>query len=215
MNRILIFGGLIMMMLISACNMQQDSPELKGLNDGIYAKIHTAKGDILLFLEHEKAPLTVANFVGLSEGKISNDEKPDGEPYYNGMTFHRVVPNFMVQGGDPQANGTGGPGYEFQDEIHPDLKHNRPGILSMANYGPATNGSQFFITHKETPWLDGRHSVFGKVVKGQDVVNAIAIGDVIENLSILRKGESAHKFDAPATFEKLRIKKASPATPPS
>ena len=170
--------------------------------EGMYAKIKTNKGDIMLELEFEKTPLTVANFVGLAEGKIKNNKKEVGEPYYDGLKFHRVIADFMIQGGCPDGNGMGGPGYQFPDEIHPDLKHSGPGILSMANAGPGTNGSQFFITHKETPWLDGKHTVFGKVTEGQDVVDAIAQDDKIIEIDIIRKGENAKKFDSKAIFDK-------------
>ncbi len=168
--------------------------------EGMYAKIKTTKGDILIQLEYEKTPLTVANFIGLAEGKIKNNKKAIGEPYYNGLKFHRVIADFMIQGGCPDGNGMGGPGYQFPDEIHPDLKHSGPGILSMANAGPGTNGSQFFITHKETPWLDGKHTVFGSVVQGQDVVNAIAQDDLINEIIIERKGVKANNFDAAKIF---------------
>ena len=170
--------------------------------EGMYAKIKTNKGDIMLELEFEKTPLTVANFVGLAEGKIKNNKKEVGEPYYDGLKFHRVIADFMIQGGCPDGNGMGGPGYQFPDEIHPDLKHSGPGILSMANAGPGTNGSQFFITHKETPWLDGKHTVFGKVTEGQNVVDAIAQDDKIIEIDIIRKGENAKKFDSKAIFDK-------------
>lgn len=174
--------------------------------DGLYARITVSKGEILLKLEHQKAPLTVANFVGLAEGKIKNEAKPAGTPYYDGLKWHRVIYPFMIQGGDPAGNGQGGPGYKFRDEIHPDLKHNRAGTLSMANAGPATNGSQFFITHKETPWLDGKHAVFGYVMSGQDVVDGTQQGDSIIKVEILRVGKEAKNFNAAKTFEELKSK---------
>jgi peptidyl-prolyl cis-trans isomerase A (cyclophilin A) len=143
----------------------------------VYATLRTSMGDIVLQLFEDKAPITVANFVDLASGtKEWTDPKTREKvkrPLYNGTIFHRVIPGFMVQGGDPLGNGTGGPGYRFEDEFSPDLKHSKPGILSMANAGPNTNGSQFFITHKATPWLDGKHAVFGEVVKGQNIVDAI------------------------------------------
>ncbi|WP_338733365.1 peptidylprolyl isomerase [Mangrovimonas cancribranchiae] len=180
------------------------------MQDGLYAKFNTTKGEILVALEYEKTPGTVGNFVALAEGNMENSAKKQGNPYYDGLTFHRVIPDFMIQGGCPQGTGTGNPGYQFDDEFHPDLKHDAPGILSMANAGPGTNGSQFFITHVETPWLDGNHTVFGKVVEGQDVVNAIAQGDKIETLEIVRVGEAAenfHAIEAFRTFEGAREKR--------
>ena len=170
------------------------------MEQGLFVKLKTTKGDILLKLEMEKTPLTVANFVGLAEGVIPNNAKPAGTPYFDGLTFHRVINDFMIQGGDPDGTGGGGPGYSFKDEFHPELTHSGPGILSMANRGPATNGSQFFITHVATPWLNGRHTVFGHVVEGQDVVNAIVQGDKIESVEVIRQGEAAKNFDAAAVF---------------
>lgn len=174
------------------------------MENGLYAKMNTTKGSILLKLEMEKTPLTVANFVGLAEGKIKNGAKDLGTPFYDGLVFHRVIPNFMIQGGDPDGVGSGGPGYRFRDEFHNDLRHTGPGILSMANAGPGTNGSQFFITHVETPWLDGKHSVFGHVVEGIEVVNLIEGGDMIETVEIIRNGEAAEAFDAAQTFDQLK-----------
>jgi peptidyl-prolyl cis-trans isomerase A (cyclophilin A) len=144
----------------------------------IYATFNTSMGDIVVELFEDKAPKTMANFIGLASGTKEWTDPKTGEkvkrPLYNGTIFHRVIPGFMIQGGDPLGNGTGGPGYRFEDEFHPDLKHNKSGILSMANAGPNTNGSQFFITHKATPWLDGKHTVFGEIIKGQHVLDAIA-----------------------------------------
>jgi len=170
------------------------------LDKGVYAVMSTNKGDILLKLEHLKTPMTVANFVGLSEGNFINDTIEFSKPFYDGLVFHRVIPDFMIQGGDPDGTGQGGPGYKFYDEVETDLKHVGPGVLSMANAGPGTNGSQFFITHKATPWLNGLHTVFGNVVKGQDVVNKIATGDTIKSVMIYRFGKSAKKFNATEVF---------------
>ena len=171
--------------------------------EGIYAKCNTSKGLILLKLNYKETPGTVGNFVSLAEGTQKNSYKNSGEPYYDGLKFHRVIPNFMIQGGCPQGTGSGGPGYQFDDEFHPDLKHNREGILSMANAGPGTNGSQFFITHGPTDWLDGKHTVFGYVVEGQDIVNSIEQGDLIESLAIEYHGEAAEKWNAQVAFNEF------------
>ncbi len=170
------------------------------MQDGLYAKFNTTKGEVLVALEFQKTPGTVGNFVALAEGNMENDVKPQGTPYYDGLKFHRVIADFMIQGGCPQGTGTGNPGYKFDDEFHPDLKHSGPGVLSMANSGPGTNGSQFFITHVATDWLDGNHTVFGNVVEGQDVVDAIAQGDEIETLEILKVGAEAEAFNAIEAF---------------
>ena len=162
------------------------------LSDGLYAEIDTEKGIIYCELEYKLAPLTVSNFVGLAEGTINHDEG-DG-PYYDGLNFHRVVDDFVIQGGCPQGTGTGGPGYSFPDEFDSSLRHDTGGILSMANSGANTNGSQFFITHKATPHLDDRHSIFGKVVQGMDIVNRIEPGDRIKSITILRIGDDAEDF---------------------
>lgn len=185
---------------------KMDKEFLKTQPDGLYAKMETNKGAIYLAFEYKKTPMTVANFVGLAEGTIPNTARPN-QAFYDGLIFHRVIKDFMIQGGCPKFNGTGDPGYKFPDEIDTTLKHNGAGILSMANAGPNTNGSQFFITHKETPWLNGKHSIFGHVVKGQEVVNAIQQNDTIRKVIILRKGKEAEKFDAPKVFETLKKQK--------
>jgi cyclophilin family peptidyl-prolyl cis-trans isomerase len=169
--------------------------------EGIFATIATNKGNIVLELEYKKAPVTVANFIALAEGKNTfvTQENLKGKPFFDGLKFHRVINDFMIQGGDPSGNGSGGPGYSFKDEFT-DLKHDKPGILSMANSGPTTNGSQFFVTHKATPWLDGKHTVFGHVTEGMAIVNSIAQSDVITKITIVRKGALAKKFDAPKVF---------------
>ncbi|MFQ5695204.1 MAG: peptidylprolyl isomerase [Terriglobia bacterium] len=145
---------------------------------GLYATLETSMGQITCRLFEDKAPKTVENFAGLAQGQREFADAASGEqvkrPFYDGLRFHRVIPQFMIQGGCPRGDGTGGPGYEFADEFHPSLKHDRPGLLSMANAGPNTNGSQFFLTVAATPWLDNRHSIFGEVVEGREVAVAIS-----------------------------------------
>ena len=182
----------ISIIFLLSCNSKHSE-----LDSGLYAEIKSNKGDILIKLEYEKTPITVANFVSLAEG--NNDyvsEEYKNKKYYDGIYFHRVISDFMIQTGDPTKTGSGGPGYKFEDEIT-DLTHYKPGILSMANAGLNTNGSQFFITHKATPWLDGKHTVFGEVIKGQNVVDSIEQNDIIEKLSIIKKGKEAKMFNAP------------------
>ncbi len=188
---------LISILTLNSCNMNNSD-----LSDGLYADIETSKGNIIVELYFEQVPTTVSNFVALAEGNHPVvDEELSGKPYYDGLKFHRVIENFMIQGGDPSGTGSGGPGYQFDDEFSPDLKHDGPGILSMANAGPGTNGSQFFITHVETPWLDGKHSIFGKVNKGQEVVDEVEQDDIINNIKIIRVGQNAKNFNAPNIFE--------------
>lgn len=174
------------------------------MQDGIYAKFNTSKGEILVKLTHDKTPGTVGNFIALAEGKQENSAKAAGEPYYDGLKFHRVIPDFMIQGGCPQGTGTGDAGYKFDDEFHVELTHEGPGVLSMANSGPGTNGSQFFITHIATPWLDNKHTVFGNVASGQDIVDAITQDDHIESLEIVRVGAEAENWNAAAAFETFK-----------
>ena len=176
--------------------------------NGLFATISTSKGEIKIELEFEKTPGTVGNFVGLSLGLINNSIKPLGEAYYNGLKFHRVINDFMIQAGCPLGTGTGDPGYKFDDEFHNELKHDRPGVISMANAGPSTNGSQFFITHVETPWLDNKHTVFGNVIDGMDVVNSISQNDEIISVKINAFGDKAKAFDAAKAFEDFNKSKA-------
>ena len=176
--------------------------------EGVFAEINTTKGKIVVELEYKKTPITVANFISLAEGKNQKtNAKYKGKPFYNGLKFHRVIADFMIQGGCPEGTGAGGPGYKFDDEIVGDLKHSGKGILSMANAGPATNGSQFFITHKAIPHLDGRHTVFGHVISGQEVVDKIVKDDVITSIKIIRIGKAAKKFNAEKTFADYFVKK--------
>lgn len=182
------------------------------MKPGLYAHFDTDRGGIICELEFKKTPLTVCNFAGLAEGKIKNKSRPAGQPFYDGLNFHRVIADFMIQGGCPEGTGTGGPGYRFGDEIVRELKHDGPGVLSMANAGPGTNGSQFFITHKDTAWLNGKHTVFGRVVEGMDVVHAIRQGDRIRSIKIQRVGAEAEAFSADQKhFEQLQSGAASTA----
>lgn len=192
-NSILLQGILCLaLVFFTSALTAEEEPMYK---DGLYAVFTTTKGEIVAELFYQKVPLTVTSFVGLAEG-TKKCNKEEGTPYFDGIKFHRVIPDFMIQGGDPTGTGRGGPGYKFADEFHPSLKHDGPGILSMANAGLGTNGSQFFITHKATPWLDKKHAVFGKVVSGMDVVNSIVKDDVMTQVRILRVGEKAEKFKA-------------------
>ncbi len=206
--------GLLSVLLVASCgsNVDLDKEMFKSLDDGIYAHMMTSKGDMIIKLEDKKTPVTVANFVGLAEGVIANKEKPLGTPYYDGLTFHRVIDKFMIQGGDPKGTGQGGPGYSFPDEFEKSLVHDKKGTLSMANSGPNTNGSQFFITDTATYHLNGRHTVFGHVVKGIETIDSIdgvktKMGNmpqdpvVINKVEIIRKGDDAKSFNAKKIFE--------------
>ena len=174
--------------------MEKDLKAISG-KDGVFAIMETSKGSIVLELFYEKTPLTVTNFVGLAEGTL---DAAKGKHFYDGLTFHRVIKDFMIQGGDPEGTGRGGPGYRFADECFDDLTFDKPGYLAMANAGPGTNGSQFFITHVPTEWLNGKHTIFGKVVNedSQKVVNAVEQGDKIVKITIVRQGTAASKFTA-------------------
>ncbi|GBU28134.1 peptidylprolyl isomerase [Treponema sp. R8-4-B8] len=205
--KFLIIGVIFILSAMETINAQN-------LGDGLFAQITTNRGDIIVKLEYQRAPLTVCNFVALAEGKMDN---LGGKRFYDGLTFHRVISkangdpqDFMIQGGCPQGNGRGGPGYEFPDEIVPALKHDRPGVLSMANAGPGTNGSQFFITIVPTPHLDGKHTVFGYVVQGQNIVNTTKQGDKIQKITIIRNGADAIAFKADQeNFDRLLAQKKS------
>lgn len=197
-----IFAPILTILIFIGCKTQHPN-----LDSGLYADIKTNKGSMVIKLAYEKAPITVANFVSLSEGSNTYvSEEFKSKKFYNGLKFHRVIAEFMIQGGDPTGTGSGSPGYRFDDEFS-DLTHKGPGILSMANSGPATNGSQFFITHKATPWLDGKHTVFGELINGQEVLDSVAQNDIIEEIIILRKGIDAKKFDAPEIFNSYFSKK--------
>ena len=187
--------GLLCLALVTGLH-AADTSWLRGAKDGLYAEFVTDKGSIMVQLYPEQTPITVTNFVALAEGTMKAAQGKRKGNFYDGLKFHRVIPDFMVQGGCPLGTGTGGPGYQFEDETDTGLEHTGPGILSMANAGPGTNGSQFFITHKATPWLNGKHTVFGKVVSGQDVVDKIAKGDTLKKVEIVRVGEAAKAFRA-------------------
>jgi len=194
--RLSLFVSIGVILILSAI----ETVDAQNLGDGLFARITTARGDIVVRLEYQRTPLTVCNFVALAEGKM---DAARGRRFYDGLTFHRVISkgngddqDFMIQGGDPLGTGAGGPGYRFPDEIDPVLKHDKPGVLSMANAGAGTNGSQFFITIVPTPWLDGKHTVFGQVVQGQTIVNMIKQGDRIESVVIIRNGQAANAFRA-------------------
>ncbi|MDC3252768.1 peptidylprolyl isomerase, partial [Crocinitomicaceae bacterium] len=191
---------------------KNQKPKKPKLEAGMYAKFNTTKGVIICKLEFERTPMTVANFVGLTEGNFTVESNNYSTPFYDGVKFHRVIADFMIQGGDPNGNGSGGPSHRIFDETRNDLLHSSAGILSMANSDPQgskkpfsntgkTNGSQFFITHKATPHLDGLHTVFGRVVVGQEVVDAIEQNDIMTNVTIIRKGKAAKAFNASETFE--------------
>lgn len=214
-NKSFLLWIVAMAMLVSSCTplykkINMDEKVYEKLNDGLYAHLQTTKGNMVVKFEDEKSPVTVANFVALAEGKMPNKAKAAGVPFYNGTIFHRVIKDFMIQGGDPQGNGMGGPGYSFDDELN-DLKHTGKGILSMANSGANTNGSQFFITEVATPWLDGKHTIFGKVVEGLEVIDTIANVEkgpqdkpkenvVLTKVNIFSKGDHYKNYDALKIF---------------
>lgn len=199
MNKGMLCGILCIGLSVSACAADPELPE------GLYAILKTNRGDITVLLEHRKTPLTVVSFVGLAEGTMESTVKEG--PYFDGLKFHRVEPGFVIQGGDPKGNGTGGPGYQFPEEIVDGLSFDSEGIIGMANAGPGTNGSQFFITLAPAPFLDGSYTVFGRVVDGMDVVKSIRIGDTIKKVKILRIGKDAQGFKADRqTFEKIKQK---------
>ena len=192
----------ILVLLLAVSSFYSCKDKHSNLPDGLYAEIETNKGSIIVELDYKKAPITVANFITLAEGKneFITDEKLKNKPFFDGLKFHRVIEDFMIQTGDPLGTGSGDTGYKFKDEFT-DLKFDKAGVLAMANNGPGTNSSQFFITHVETPWLDGKHTIFGHVVKkGQEVVNQIKQDDNIVSVSIIRNGDAAKKFDAVKTF---------------
>lgn len=192
----------LLLLLLAITTLYSCKDEHSNLPDGLYAEIETDKGNIIVELNYQKAPITVANFVTLAEGKNEFVTNPNlkNKPFFNGLKFHRVIEDFMIQTGDPLGTGSGDTGYKFKDEFN-DLKFDKGGVLAMANNGPATNSSQFFITHVETPWLEGKHTIFGQVVgKGMEVVNQIKQDDYIKKVTIIRNGAAAKKFDAVKVF---------------
>jgi peptidyl-prolyl cis-trans isomerase A (cyclophilin A) len=221
-NMKFIINAIALIFLFTHCsNAQKNKGMDNTLADGLYAKFYTTNGEILVKLEYEKVPMTVANFVALAEGNQQNTFKEAGDPFFDGIKFHRVISiangdqqDFMVQGGDPTGTGGGSPGYSFPDEFDPTLKHDRPGVLSMANSGPNTNGSQFFITIVPTPWLDNKHSIFGYVEEGQEVVNTMKQGAIMDSVRIIKVGKKADDFDAAMIFttaQQAMIKKQEEA----
>lgn len=214
-----IISILTVSVLMASCSVKipqsMSKEQYNSLKDGLYAQMETSKGNMTIELYEQDAPLTVANFVGLAEGTKKNEAKPLGTPFYDGIIFHRVIKDFMIQGGDPDGKGTGGPGYDFEDEFFSDKKHDKKGVLSMANSGPATNGSQFFITEVPTPWLDGRHTIFGQVIDGIEVVDKIAnvekgpqdrpVEDIVINkVTIIKKGDKYKNYDGAKAFDKAQ-----------
>lgn len=207
---------ILILTFINCKTLEIDKQTYESLEDGLYANIKTTKGDLLVKFYDQESPVTVANFIGLAEGKIANKAKKENVPFYDGLIFHRVIKDFMIQGGDPLGNGMGDPGYKFDDEKN-DLKHTGKGVLSMANSGPNTNGSQFFITEVPTPWLDGKHTIFGKVILGTEVIDTIAnvqkgpqdkpvVPVVMEKVSVFSKGKEYKHYDAAKFFEENKEK---------
>ncbi|MBE6360707.1 MAG: peptidylprolyl isomerase [Treponema bryantii] len=184
--------GCLLLSSVACKSRSKGMDALKG-KEGVFAVLETEKGQVILNLFYKETPMTVTNFVGLAEGTL---DAAKGKPFYDGLKFHRVIADFMIQGGDPRGNGTGGPGYKFPDEFVDELIFDKPGKLAMANSGANTNGSQFFITHVPTDWLNHKHTIFGEVVTGQEVVDTVAQGDTIKSIKIIRQGADAEKFTA-------------------
>ena len=209
-----IIAGFLAVFALTSCTAKSSNTKetnLEALNgkEGVFAVLETEKGTIILNLFYKETPITVSNFVGLAEGTL---DAAKGKPFYDGLKFHRVISDFMIQGGDPQGNGTGGPGYKFADEFVEGYVFDKPGKLAMANSGTNTNGSQFFITHVPTDWLNYKHTIFGEVLEGQDVVNKVAQGDSIKSLKIVRQGKDAEAFKVTqASFDALKAEGAKKA----